>query len=66
MPNLETKYQHIGILAAIPEELGSIVENLKNTKVSKFGDMEITSGEWISKNEDKIYYWKRHDYATNN
>tara|TARA_A100001035_G_scaffold276653_1_gene272071 strand:+ start:681 stop:1460 length:780 start_codon:yes stop_codon:yes gene_type:complete len=55
LPNLETKYQHIGILAAIPEELGSIVDNLKNIQLSKFGDMEITSGEWISKNGDKIF-----------
>ena len=55
MQNQEIKYQHIGLLAAIPEELGSILDNLQNVKRSKFGDLELSSGEWINNNGDRLY-----------
>ena len=37
---------HVGLLAAMPQELGKIKENLVNLKSDKFGDLEIYSGEW--------------------
>ena len=36
---------HIGILCAMPEEIGSTTENLKNLSETSFGDLKIFSGE---------------------
>ena len=54
MQNRKIKIQHVGLLAAIPEELGSILDNLQNTFISKYGDMELYSGEWITEKGNKI------------
>ena len=46
---MDKKYKipkHIGILCAMPEEIGSTLENLKNIKITKYGDLKIYSGEW--------------------
>ena len=32
----------------MPEELGEIIQNLKNLKSKKYGDFEIFTGEWIN------------------
>ena len=39
----------------MPEELGSILDNLEKVKSEKFGDLEIFSGELINSNNKKIY-----------
>ena len=38
--------KHIGILCAMPEEVGSTLENLKNIKTKTYGDLKIHSGDW--------------------
>ena len=38
---------HIGILCAMPEEVGSTLDNLNNITSVKYGDLEIFSGELI-------------------
>ena len=49
------KQLHIGILCAMPEEIGSTTKNLKNVSVKIFGDLKIFSGEFNpDKNEDSI------------
>ena len=48
MFNTHNKLLHIGLLAAMPEELGEIIQNLKNLKSKKYGDFEIFTGEWIN------------------
>ena len=42
---------HIGILCAMPEELGSTLKNIVNLKKKRFGDLEILSGRWNSPNK---------------
>tara|TARA_Y100001968_G_scaffold160800_1_gene147087 strand:+ start:1333 stop:2133 length:801 start_codon:yes stop_codon:yes gene_type:complete len=37
---------HIGLLCAMPEEIGSTIGNLQNTSETKWGDLKIISGEW--------------------
>lgn len=51
---MKKNYTHIGILSAMPEEVGVILDNLKNIKSSKFGDLELFTGEWSRKNKDKL------------
>ena len=46
--NIITK--HIGILCAMPEELGSTLENLQNIKTKTYGDLVIHSGDWSYSN----------------
>ena len=46
--NIITK--HIGILCAMPEEVGSTLDNLKNIKTKTYGDLEIYSGDWSYSN----------------
>ena len=46
--NIITK--HIGILCAMPEEVGSTLDNLKNLKTKTYGDLEIHSGDWSYSN----------------
>ena len=41
---------HIGILGAMPEEIGSTIDNLKNIETEIFGDLKIYSGDWNSPN----------------
>ena len=36
---------HIGILCALPEEIGSTTENIKNLSETSFGDLKVFSGE---------------------
>ncbi len=38
--------KHIGILCAMPEEIGSTLENLKNIETKTYGDLKIHSGDW--------------------
>ena len=47
---------HIGLLAAMPEELGQILDNIEIIETNKFGDLEIFSGIWINQNKKKFYY----------
>ena len=45
---------HLGLLAAMPEELGEITKNLGNLKSKKYGDLEIFTGEWTNNLNYKI------------
>ena len=45
---------HIGLLAAMPEELGQILDNIEIIETNKYGDLEIFSGFWINQNKKKI------------
>ena len=38
--------KHIGILCAMPEEVGSTLDNLKNIETKTYGDLKIYSGDW--------------------
>jgi len=37
---------HIGLLGAMPEEIGNALESLTNIKEKKYGDLTLFSGEW--------------------
>ncbi len=37
---------HIGLLCAMPEEIGSTIGNLQNLSETNWGDLKIISGEW--------------------
>ena len=54
MLEIKKDYKHIGILSAMPEEVGFILDHLTNIYTSKFGDIEIFSGEFLINNEKKI------------
>ena len=48
---------HIAILSAMPEEVGSIMKNLNDIRILEYGDLTINSGFWIDKyTQKKIYY----------
>ena len=38
--------KHIGILCAMPEEVGSTLDYLKNIETKTYGDLKIYSGDW--------------------
>ena len=42
--------KHIGILCAMPEEIGSTLDNLKNIETKTYGDLKIFSGDWCFSN----------------
>ena len=50
MNNQNMISKHIGILCAMPEEIGSTLDYLKNIKTKKYGDLIIHSGEWCFSN----------------
>ena len=43
--------KHIGVLCAMPEEIGSTLENLKNIETKTYGDLKIYSGDWCFSNK---------------
>ena len=45
---------HVGLLAAMPEELGQIIKNLENLRSKNYGDLEIFTGEWTNELNTKI------------
>ena len=55
MKNQKNQILHIGLISAVPEELGQILENLNEITESKYGDLTIFSGLWNRSNEKKIY-----------
>jgi len=55
LPQTTDKTLHVGILSAMPEEVGVILENLKDVKKTSFGDLELFSGEFQNNNSKKIY-----------
>ena len=42
------KYIHIGILSAMPQEIGNFVNNLKDIEEHEFGDLKIYSGFYLN------------------
>ena len=44
----------MGILSAMPEEIGVILDNLINVEKSSYGDFELFSGEWVD-NDKKVF-----------
>ena len=48
--------KHIGILCAMPEEVGSTLENLKNIETKTYGDLKIHSGNWCVSNSSSKYF----------
>ena len=56
MPLSKKKPIHIGILCAMPEEIGGTLENLKNISEYNYGDLKIFSGEWFKSLEDYPIY----------
>ena len=44
---------HLAILSAMPEEVGTILENLSNTESYKFGDLTIYRGFWLDKKNNR-------------
>ena len=45
---------HIGLLAAMPEELGNILGNLHNVKEKQNGDLKIYTGTWQNNKKEEI------------
>ena len=50
MDKKNTISKHIGILCAMPEEIGSTLDNLKNIETKTYGDLKIYSGDWCFSN----------------
>ena len=50
MDKQNTFSKHIGILCAMPEEIGSTLDNLKNIETKTYGDLTIYSGDWCFSN----------------
>ena len=46
---------HIGILAAMPEEIGLAVDNLSNVEIKEFGDLTLYSGFWKILNGKNLF-----------
>ncbi len=46
---------HLGILAAMPEEVGTFLSNLDSIVEKKYGDLAIFSGIWKGSNIKNIY-----------
>ena len=46
MDKQNTISKHFAILCAMPEEIGSILDNLKNIETIEYGDLKIHSGNW--------------------
>ena len=46
---------HIGILGAMPEEIGTFLSNLDSIVQKKYGDLIIFSGIWKVPTSKKIY-----------
>ena len=46
---------HIGLLSAMPQELGLILDNLKNIKENDFGDLKLYSGIWKENEKNNVY-----------
>ena len=44
---------HIGLLAAMPEELGKIIENIEVNRNFEFGDLNLFSGIWKGSTPEK-------------
>ena len=42
---------HIGILCAMPQEIGSLLDNLEILNEENFGDLKIISGQWSDENK---------------
>ncbi len=55
MINYQSHNVHIGLLAAMPEELGLILENLEEKKINIYGDLELVSGIWKNSNNKIIF-----------
>ena len=45
---------HIGLLAAMPEELGTILEKLNNIEEKVIGNLTIYTGQWENSEKQKI------------
>lgn len=52
---MKSQKLHIGLLSAMPQEVGEILVYLKNVKSKKFGDLEIFFGEWFYSKDIKIF-----------
>jgi adenosylhomocysteine nucleosidase len=50
MNKINSISKHIGILCAMPEEVGSTLDNLKNIETKTYGDLKIHSGDWCFDN----------------
>ena len=48
MHKTESRPIHIGLLCAMPEEVGATKENLKDVVKRAFGDLNIFSGKWCN------------------
>ncbi len=44
---------HIGLLCAMPEEIGTTLENLHNQIETNWGDLKIISGDWYEPGADQ-------------
>ena len=44
---------HIGILCAMPQEIGSLIDNLEILNETNFGDLKIISGQWSDENKEQ-------------
>ncbi len=54
MKNKENSY-HIGLISAMPQELGKILENLQDLKTNKYGDLTLYKGIFKGSNDREVY-----------
>jgi adenosylhomocysteine nucleosidase len=55
LSNIKKDYSHVGILSAMPEEVGVILDNLKSVRSSKFGDLELFSGVFNLNDKREVF-----------
>ena len=52
---MNSQNKHIGLIAAMPEEIGSALENISDIKETNYGDLKIYSGKWFSGSDKKNF-----------
>ena len=55
MSNKDSYPLHLGLLAAMPEELGNILSNLLDISKKEYGDLTIFSGTWKNTLNKEFY-----------
>lgn len=49
-----TRPLHIGLLGAMPEEIGSDLEHLQNLEQFRYGDLTVSQGQWSTAKGDPV------------
>jgi len=55
LPKSKKNCRHIGVLSAMPEEVGIILSNLESINSDEFGDLKLYSGKFDLNNSKEIF-----------